>query len=157
GDRLSRTYLTIRCDKKTGNGAWARGRGLKVYDGGHRPFVMKNLVPSTRWKIPNFTRRWNPRSRKARDPSTSSGQALGHPAQPHSFAFCAPWSYSQSLDMYVHICHVPRGTLYVQLRAGHLLAAQHLLALLGILEFLARRTRQRKLQHFVDGLHVVRR
>src|SRR5208282_3291457 len=38
-----------------------------------------------------------------------------------------------------------------------ILADQHLLALLGILEFLARRTRQRKLQHFVDGLHVVRR
>ena len=31
-------------------------------------------------KILRLTRLWNPRSRKARDPSTSSGQALGHAA-----------------------------------------------------------------------------
>ena len=30
------------------------------------------------WASPRFRRLWNPRSRKARDPSTSSGQALGH-------------------------------------------------------------------------------
>jgi len=35
------------------------------------------------------------------------------------------------------------------------LVAEHLLALLGILEFFARRARQRKLQHLVDVLHVV--
>ncbi len=40
-------------------------------------------------KIPRLTRLWNPRSRKARDPSTSSGQALGHPAGWGSgMAFC---------------------------------------------------------------------
>jgi len=46
---------------------------LEVCDGGHRLDVMKKSVASIRFPVfpQNFTLRWNPRSRKARD--------LGHP------------------------------------------------------------------------------
>jgi hypothetical protein len=86
GSRWLLTFPATQCaprSREVGNGIARRMKGWPINWSAlnTRLVVMKKIrdsVPPSN-RIPRLTRLWNPRSRKARDPSTSSGQALGHP------------------------------------------------------------------------------